>query len=98
MLSAFPEPVQPELARLDIGRVCPPFQTADGWIILRLANRRPGQPQPMADVEMKIRQVMFQRKFDQGLDKVLDDLKANAAIVYHRDEIDRYFGTEGREK
>jgi len=98
VLSAFPDQVQPELTRLDVGRVSPPFQTADGWIMLRLAGRRPGQPQPMADVEMKIRQVMFQRKFDQGLDKVLDILKADAVIVYHRAEIDRYFGMEGKEK
>ena len=43
---------------------------------------------------MRIREVMFQRKFDKLLDKALGTLKANSHIEYRQDEIDKYFGSD----
>lgn len=92
-LESFPTDIKNDLDTLTVGRSTRPYNTSDGWIILHVADRRLGRIRPLADVEMKIREVMFRRKFAEDLDKVLGVLKANATIVRNEAEIDRYFGT-----
>lgn len=92
-LQSFPEEIKNDLEKLNSGQVTRPYNTSEGWIIFHVADRRPGQPRPMADVEMKIREVMFQRKFNEEMDQVLAVLKKGSVIVRNEAEIDRYFGS-----
>lgn len=92
-LTSFPDDIRNDLDTLTIGRSTRPYNTSDGWIILHVADRRPGRVKPLADVEMKIREVMFRRKFAEGLDRVLAVLKQESTITRNEAEIDRYFGS-----
>ena len=91
-LQAFPDTVRQEIEALSIGASTAPYRTTEGWLILRLKGRKPGEPRPLADVEMRIREVMFQKKFSETLDGILKALKENAAIEYKQEAIDKYFG------
>jgi len=94
-LGTFPESIQQEIDTLIVGQVTAPHQTTEGWLILRLKAQREGAPKPMEDVEMSIRQIMFQKKFAEILDKTLQILKDNSDIEYNEKAIDKYFSTEG---
>lgn len=91
-LDILPEPVRKKLDKLKIGQSSDPIATDSGWTILHVDNRRKGGFIPLEDSELKIRQVMFQKKFSAYLDTVLATLKANASITYRQDEIRNYFG------
>ena len=93
-LATFPESMRDELQSAEIGQVLSPLRVMDGFLLLRLRDRRPGEPKPIKDVEMRIREVMFQRKFNSMLDKTLGTLKANSDIEYRQSAIDKYFGSE----
>ncbi len=93
-LASFPESLSKQIEQLEIGQSTQPFALVNGFLFLRLKDKRLGQPKPIKDVEMRIREVMFQRKFNELLDKALGTLKANSHIEYHQDEIDKYFGSE----
>jgi len=93
-LQAFPDEVADNIRRLDIVESSRAFQVAEGWIIFNLRGHRRGEPKPMADVEMKIREVMFQKKFDEKLDEILAALKENSVIIYNNSAIKQYFGEE----
>jgi len=94
-LGTFPESIQQEIDTLVVGQVTAPHQITEGWLILRLKAQREGAPKPLEDVEMNIRQVMFQKKFAEILDKTLQILKDNSDIEYNEKAIDKYFSTEG---
>ena len=64
-----------------------------GWLVFQLTGRRPGQVRSLADVEMQIRQVLFQRKFNDLLDAHLNLLKERSDIVLFADRIEAYFDT-----
>ena len=93
-LASFPKPLAKEIGALKVGESTQPYAVADGYLILSLKDKRLGEPEPIKDVEMRIREVMFQRKFDKLLDKALGTLKANSHIEYRQDEIDKYFGSD----
>ena len=63
-------------------------------MILRLKARREGQPAPLDEVEPRIREVMFQRKFNAELDSVLGMLKQHSDIQYDEKAIQAYFGDD----
>ncbi len=92
-LLSFPESIRSELAGLKIGQYSRAYNTQEGWVVFRLNDRRPGAPRPLADVEMKVREVMFQRQFKTELDKVLGVLRSGSNIIRNEAEIDRYFQT-----
>ncbi len=91
-LEAFPPSIKEELDSLSVGQSSRAYPTSDGWVVFKLLDRRPGRLQTLSEVEMKIREVMFQRKFGEKLDEVLAKLKENSQIQYFEQEIDAYFG------
>ena len=93
-LTSFPASIAGKIAASTAGGSVGPYRTADGWIIFRLRNRKPGRLKEMAEVDMKIREVMFQRKFDELLDETLHILKENAVIEYNQKALDGYFKEE----
>jgi parvulin-like peptidyl-prolyl isomerase len=91
-LFALPPAIAADVAQAKIGSATRAFPVAEGWIIFRLAGRRQGDLKPLAEVEMNIREVIFQRKFDSALDAALNLLKANSEITYNESAIKKYFG------
>ena len=93
-VTSFPDTLQREIAALRIGECTSPHQIDDGWLILKLKARRPGQVPPLDQVESKIREAMFQQKFDVQLDSVLTMLKEHSDIQYNDEAIREYFGDD----
>lgn len=93
-LMVFPESIRKEIAALSIGQSATPQLTSEGWLILQKKSLKEGQPSPLSDVEMSIREVMFQKKFSEFLDQTLNVLKENSMISYDEKEIDNYFGVD----
>jgi parvulin-like peptidyl-prolyl isomerase len=91
-LGSFPQQIQTDMANLTIGKTSKAYPTTDGWLVFKVKDRRSGKIKTQSDVEPQIRQVMFQKKFDEQLDKVLATLKANSKIVFFNESIDRYLG------
>lgn len=91
-LEAFPDQVKSELELLKIGESSRVFPTSESWMIFHVSGRRPGQVKEMSEVDMKIREIMFQRKFDELLDRALTLIKAGSEIEYNEPAIGKYFG------
>jgi len=64
------------------------------WMIVRLDGHRDGEVMPIEEVDMQIRQAMFQKQFKERLDAVLALLKERSDIVRYEDRIQRYFTAE----
>ena len=47
---------------------------------------------PEDKVELEIRKVMFQRKFNENMDRMLTLMKDNSEIIYFEDRITSYLG------
>lgn len=90
-LKSFPESVADDLNKLKIGQVCGPYDIGKGYIIINLRDRRHGEVRPIGDVDVEIRQVMFQQKFNEILDENLNILKENSEIIYNDKNINKYF-------
>lgn len=94
LMAAFPQSIADEIGKIAIGKSTRAFLTTDGWVIFRVKARRQGKVKELAEVEMEIRGIMFQKKFDAALDKTMTTIKGNAVIEYKDKAIARYFGTE----
>ena len=90
----FSADIQSQLEGLEVGASSEPVAMATGWIVFKLDDRRAGELATMEQVEMQIRQVMFQRKFNDQLDEHLELLNARSDIVRNKEAVDRYFGSE----
>ncbi|MDH3892703.1 MAG: peptidyl-prolyl cis-trans isomerase [candidate division Zixibacteria bacterium] len=93
-LKTFPRPVSEALELLSLGQTSEPFALAEGWVIFKLIGRRDGEVKSMDDVDGQIREVMFQRKFNELLDNLLASLKDASEIVYDEAAIAAYFGED----
>lgn len=90
-LESFPQMVANDISNLKIGQVCGPYDVGTGYMIINLRDKRPGEIKPIEDVDVDIRQVMFQKKFNQILDENLKILKENSEIKYNDKNIEKYF-------
>lgn len=90
-LESFPDKYRDEIAQLKVGQSSRAFPTTEGYIIFNVKATRPGEILPLDEVEMKIREVMFQRKFNEILDETLDILKSNSDIKYNDEVLKNYF-------
>ena len=93
-VAIFSQEIQEELAGLKIGGTSQAIQTRTDWMLFKVVDRRVGELKDLADVEMRIRQVMFQRKFNQLMDEHLALLKEHSEIVLNQEAIDTYFGVD----
>jgi len=91
-LGIFPDSLQTALALLAVGQTSQAFQAGRNWIVFKVKGRRPGRVKTMQEVDMRIREIMFQRKFEETLDKHLQTLKDNSIIEDNTAEIEKYFG------
>jgi parvulin-like peptidyl-prolyl isomerase len=93
-LATFPESIAGEISELKTGGFSRPFATADGWVIFQVLGKQPGRLKSLDEVEMDIRGVMFQKKFNQLLDETFALLKANSDIQIDQPAVDKYFEGE----
>ncbi len=93
-MEAFPKSIQADLAKLSPGQSSKAYPTAEGWIIFKLLDRKQGRLKTLEEVDMNIREVMFQQKFSSTLDETLAQLKANSKIVMFDEAIEKYLGAE----
>lgn len=93
-MDAFPKSIQADLATLTPGQSSKAYPTAEGWIIFKLLDRKQGRLKTLEEVDMNIREVMFQRKFSTMLDETLAQLKASSEIVMFDEAIEKYLGAE----
>ncbi len=91
-METLPANVQRQMKDLPVGGHSGAYGTTEGWVIFNVEDRRKGRIKTMEEVDMQIRQVMFQRKFKAGLDAVLATLKKNSNVVYFQENIRNYFG------
>ncbi len=91
-LTVLPDKIQSQLQSLSVGSHSEPFHTTEGWVILNVEDRRKGKLKTKEEVDMKMREIIFQRKFKQNLDTVLNTLKKNSTITYFQENIREYFG------
>ena len=82
---------------MKVGESSQPMKMSMGWVIFKLAGKRPGEVPPMEAVEMEIRRVIYQQKFNSYLDEHLGLLKERSEIVEHPDRIEDYILSGGEE-
>lgn len=95
-LTVFSNSIQEAVGDLGPGKTTEAISYGPGWMVCRIDDRRPGEVLALDDVEMQIRQVMFQRKFNARLDEQLGALKAASDIVRHEDRIRAYFSADAQ--
>jgi parvulin-like peptidyl-prolyl isomerase len=94
-LQAFSPTIQAEVERLEIGEGSAIVPIPTGSMLFQLEGRRPGKPRPFEEVEIQVRGVVFQRKFNALLDEHLALLEERSDIEYHEDAIEAYYGVIG---
>lgn len=92
--TVFSDAMRSAFAELGPGETSEAVKTVTGWLVLRVDDRRQGAVPALSEVEMQIRQVMFQRKFNEILDEVLGLLEERSHVEYVQESIDAYFGIE----
>lgn len=81
-----------QLEDMPVGGTSDPVQIPAGWLVFQLTGRRPGEVVPIEEVDLQIRQVLFQRQFDALLGDHLELLRERSHIVRHDEAIEEYFG------
>ncbi|MBD3336225.1 MAG: hypothetical protein GF355_11980 [Candidatus Eisenbacteria bacterium] len=90
-VTAFNEDIRAEINRLPVGGTTPPFQTPQGWVLFKVKDRRRGEVKPMEEVEPQLREIFFQKKFNERLDEHMALLKERSEIRRFEDNIEAYF-------
>lgn len=93
-MDAFPKSIQADLAKLTPGQSSNAYPTSEGWVIFKVLDRKQGRLKTLEEVDINIREVMFQRKFSTLLDETLAQLKASSEIVMFDEAIEKYLGAE----
>ena len=90
-------PFRDQLVHMEVGDSSQAVEIPMGWMIFKLVGVKPGAVPPMADVEMEIRKVIFQRKFNSYLDEHLELLRDHSEILKFDERIEAYLlsGVEG---
>jgi len=83
-----------QLVHMKVGESSDAVQMPMGWMVFQLADRRPGTPPPLEEVEMDIRKAIYQEKFNRRLDELLAKLKAGSHIIRYEDRIEAYFNPD----
>lgn len=75
-LDIMPEPYAAAVGAATAGRVVGPFRTEDGWVLLRIEDRRPEQPNTLEEVRPQlVRFLTFDR-----IRQLLEELRGKAEI------------------
>ena len=72
--------IERALTSLQTGNVSDPVETAEGWHIIRLDEKRPPQYRPYAEVKNEIQTLVYQQKSEDVYQSWLADLKNKSFI------------------
>jgi len=91
------KPFRDQLVNMEPGDSSQAVEIPMGWMIFKLVGVRPGAIPPMDAVEMEIRKVIYQRKFNTYLDEHLELLRDHSEILTFDERIEAYIlsGEEG---
>ncbi len=84
------KPFRDQLANMDVGESSQAVEMPMGWMVFKLAGVQPGALPPMEAVEVEIRKVIYQRKFNALLDEHLELLKEHSDIRKFDKKIEAY--------
>jgi parvulin-like peptidyl-prolyl isomerase len=93
-LTSFPESIRDQMERLLPGQSSPALATSEGWVIFKVLDRKQGRQKTLEEVDMQIREAMFQDKFNALLDGTLAKIKEHSEIIYYDDAIEDYLGAD----
>jgi len=88
-IGAYPDHIRHDLETCDIGRVMGPYASTNGYVILKVRDRIPGDYYPLSNVEARIRQTLFQTAFNQTLDRIVDKLRSSSEISINTDVVEK---------
>lgn len=91
VIDALSPEVKDALQNLSAGQTTPALSIPSGWVIFRVRDKKPGPLQTLEEADLRIREVMFQKKFNALLDEHLAGLKARSQIVRNESAIGSYF-------
>ena len=84
------KPFRDQLANMEPGDSSQAIEMPMGWMVFKLVAIQPGSLPPMESVEMEIRKIIYQRKFNTLLDEHLDLLKEHSDIQKFDQKIEAY--------
>ncbi len=84
------KPFRDQLANMKPGDSSQAVEMPMGWMVFKLVSVQPGTIPPMESVEMEIRKVIYQRKFNALLDEHLNLLKEHSDIRKFDKKIEAY--------
>jgi parvulin-like peptidyl-prolyl isomerase len=84
------QPFRDQLVNMEVGESSQAVEMPMGWMVFKLSGLQPGALPPMEEVEMEIRKVIYQRKFNTLLDEHLGLLRDNSDIQKFDDRIAAY--------
>ena len=93
-INTYPKDMQLILNELNAGDYTKPYNTGSGFVILHILEKKPGDYKTIEEMDLQIRQVMFQKKFNELMDQHLNLLKEKSQITYLDENIESYFKNE----
>ena len=91
LATLLPEDIQNDLKTVAPGHAVGPYEVRNGWLLFYVLTRENGDVKPYDAVEGEIRQIFFQKLFNEQLDAHLQLLTDNSEIKYFEDKIKKYF-------
>jgi len=89
--------IRKEIALIEPGQTSAPIVMGNGFMVFKFDARRPGSIPPLEMVEMEIRRVLFNRKFDAKVQEILEQLRAHSEIIWFDDRLQAYYSAGGDE-
>ncbi|KAA3632784.1 MAG: hypothetical protein DWP97_10420 [Calditrichaeota bacterium] len=93
-IQGYPKDVIEILNELNTGDYTKPYNTGNGFVILHILEKKPGDYKTIEEMDLQIREYMFQKKFNELLNNHLSLLKEKSDIAYFDDNIESYFKNE----
>jgi peptidyl-prolyl cis-trans isomerase C len=73
----------------EVGDISPPIKTDKGWVVLRLAQKRPGFNRPLPEVKRQIQQRLFRDTRNKALEAFVANLKNKSKIEMHEENLSK---------
>jgi len=88
-LSSFPSSIKDTLAITQFGQVIGPYESMEGFVILKLEDRKEGDIYELEAVRGRIKKILEQVEFDRIMNFTLEQLKKNSVIKIDHEAINK---------
>lgn len=90
-VSSLPADLALKISRISVGGFADgTYQLSDGWGIFRLSARKPSRLKSYDETVSMLQTIYFQRRFNELMDDLLEQLKQNSNIEIYEDRITRF--------